>query len=953
MHIYLLVAIVIAGQVNAAHNEEQELIRERKISLKGNKFNTQPKDIHVKQTLEIFSKLSSSMPSTARSPLRPSSAKSQSSSRKKSGHRSDKPNIIVILTDDQDVLLGSLKYMPKVQNLLIRQGVYFNNSFVSTPMCCPSRSTFLTGLYPHNHNIFSNNYNCSSTEWQKVHEPKVFSNYINDTYLTGYFGKYLNEYDGSHTPPGWQRWVGLIKNSRFYNYSIVDENGVKTRHHDNYYSDYLTDLMSNESRAFIHDSKKKFPSKPLMMVVSVPAPHGPEDAAPQYQHMFVNNTDHRTPSWNYAPNPDKQWLLQYIYPMTPQLKEFTDLLQRRRLQTLQSVDDLVENIVEELDFQGELDNTYIIYTSDHGYHLGQFGLIKGKAMAFDFDTKVPLIVRGPGIRPGTIISNIISNVDIAPTVIDMAKAEVPEHMDGDSFMKLIRAAQDPLKVDKRGFVNIPNKPWRDTVLIERGKVTEKMMKQKMMTEELTLINQPVSSKRIHYYIPSRSRTVSLECHRKENQLPCKHQQKWYCLEEHGQFSKHRCRTATNSSKSLNNSELETVLKDQPIKTQPCPCLPKQNKKLLKMEKQKQTNKRHTHHKGRLKLKRHVHNSGSPRGFEDDNLKMKKSDHNNGSSMQTTSMSGRQNSFEPILNRRCRILDNQSVICDLDIYKMPSEWESHKETIDIMIKEYRKVLEDLKDIRKQLREQKPVEVVDNTKDAETEEEIVVEDDEMCECDENGNIVATKKKKRIEGKIISHGNRTLTREEKQRNRRLRRKQKTSSCNLESMNCFTHDNDHWKTPPYWTSGPFCFCANSNNNTYWCLRTINQTHDFLYCEFITTFMNFYDTRRDPHQLKNIVTELNYGVLQQLHEELKKLKHCKSNKDCYLSSSQKNRLPHDPQWPGQQYLSSQKKHVTQKQQDHLAKKDLEDFNYDDEMYSEEMDDGDGSIAIEQPDFDY
>ncbi|RUS88020.1 hypothetical protein EGW08_004186 [Elysia chlorotica] len=319
--------------------------------------------------------------------------------------RSTEPNIVVILTDDQDVLLGSLKYMPKLQKLLIQQGATLNNSFVSTPMCCPSRSTFLSqklliqqgatlnnsfvstpmccpsrstflsGMYVHNHNVYTNNANCSGAEWQAKHEPRAFPNYVNSTYRTGYFGKYLNDYFGDHTPPGWHRWMGLIRNSRFYNYSLVDENGRLEKHGDNYYQDYLTDLIARRGTDWLRESKRTRPTEPVMMVLSVPAPHGPEDAAPQYQHMFENNTDHRTPAWNHAPNPDKQWLLQHKSTMTPQFKIFTDLLQRRRLQTLQSVDDLVENVVTELDQLGELDNTYILYTSDHGYHLGRFNLI--------------------------------------------------------------------------------------------------------------------------------------------------------------------------------------------------------------------------------------------------------------------------------------------------------------------------------------------------------------------------------------------------------------------------------------------------------------------------------------------------------------------------------------------------------------------------------------------------
>ena len=161
-----------------------------------------------------------------------------------------------------------------------------------------------------------------------------------------------------------------------------------------------------------------------------------------------------------------QWILQVTERMDVVQRKFTDVLMTKRLQTLQSIDEAIERLCNQLAAIGELENTYVFYTSDHGYHLGQFGLVKGKAFPFEVDTKVPFFVRGPGIVPSTVRLEPVLNIDLAPTFLDIAGVPTPPHMDGRSVLPTL-LKENMLSEKEREAKS----GWRDSFLMERGKMT--------------------------------------------------------------------------------------------------------------------------------------------------------------------------------------------------------------------------------------------------------------------------------------------------------------------------------------------------------------------------------------------------------------------------------------------------------------------------------------------------
>uniref|UniRef100_A0A7N6B655 Sulfatase 2a n=1 Tax=Anabas testudineus TaxID=64144 RepID=A0A7N6B655_ANATE len=741
--------------------------------------------------------------------------------------RNVRPNIILILTDDQDIELGSMQAMNKTRQIMEKGGTHFSNAFSTTPMCCPSRSSILTGKYVHNHHTYTNNENCSSPSWQAHHEPHTFAVHLNDSgYRTAFFGKYLNEYNGSYVPPGWKEWVALVKNSRFYNYTLC-RNGIREKHSSDYSKDYLTDIITNDSINYFRMSKRMYPNRPVMMVLSHVAPHGPEDCAPQYSSAFPNASQHITPSYNYAPNQDKHWILRYTGPMKPVHMQFTNMLQRRRLQTLLSVDDSVEKVYNMLVETGELDNTYLIYTSDHGYHIGQFGLVKGKSMPYEFDTRVPFYVRGPNVEQGAINPHIVLNIDLAPTMLDMAGVDIPAEMDGKSILKLL----DTERPVNRFQLSRKAKTWRDSFLVERGADGKEMAQEEN-------------------FLPKYQRVKDL-CQKAEYQTSCQQPgQKWQCVEDPtGKLRLYKCKGMA----SLYAPRMQALMARGPSQlsltsnSDSCICSDVDFKTSLLKRKRLLTKKSRFLISPTwaivLVINRH-------------SFVCKDTFLSNVLAVVYKAFPNRA------INLKCSILMNDTVKCDGGLYKSLQAWKDHKLHIEHEIETLQTKIKNLREVKGHLKKVRPEECQFRVQSCFIE----------CFCFVLFRMPSKQKSE------------WLQKEQKRRKKLrkfLKRLQNNDTCSMPGLTCFTHDNHHWQTSPFWTMGPFCACTSANNNTYWCLRTINDTHNFLFCEFATGFLEYFDLNTDPYQLINAVSTLDRNALNSMHQQLMDLRGCKGHKQC------------------------------------------------------------------------
>ncbi|XP_036145142.1 N-acetylglucosamine-6-sulfatase isoform X2 [Monomorium pharaonis] len=319
--------------------------------------------------------------------------------------------------------------MTNTLNLVGRQGAIFTNCFVASPICCPNRASILTGRYQHNHLTVNNSIagGCSNARWQQSREPATFAALLRFAgYKTFYAGKYLNQYGNekvggaAHVPTGWDWWAGLIGNSKYYDYSL-SINGTE-RKYGNSSSDYLTDVISNLAVDFI---KGHFADQPFLMVLAPPAPHAPFTPADRHNGKYNGTKAKRTPNFNVPIHKDKHWLVKEgPTPLPDDILPKLDEIYRRRWEALLAVDELVKNVHNLLEERNLLKDTYFIYTSDNGYHIGQFSMPMDKRQPYETDIRVPLLISGPGIEPSTIAAPV-SSVDIFATLLNIADVKYP------------------------------------------------------------------------------------------------------------------------------------------------------------------------------------------------------------------------------------------------------------------------------------------------------------------------------------------------------------------------------------------------------------------------------------------------------------------------------------------------------------------------------------------------
>ncbi|WPH02265.1 Hypothetical protein R9X50_00512100 [Acrodontium crateriforme] len=352
--------------------------------------------------------------------------------------KSSKPNVLFVLTDDQDWHMQSLDYMPLLQKYIIDKGTIYDRHYCSVAICCPSRVNIWTGRAAHNTNV-------TDLSLPFGGYPKFIQEGLNEAWLpvwlqalgynTYYTGKLFNAHtvDNYNDPP-----VAGFNGSDFlldpYTYEYY--NAHMSRNHQkpvSYTGQYSPDVIAEKAYGFLDEALSH--DDPWFLAVAPVAPHSDTKInndgsvtfslpkyAPRHAHLFNDYKIPRTANFNPDEPSGVSWIRNQP-KLNDTVVEYHDEFQRARLRSLQSVDEMVETLVKKLTIAGQLNNTYIIYSTDNGFHISQHRLPPGKECPFETDIHIPLVIRGPGIPAGRRADVVSSHSDLTPTILKIAGSD--------------------------------------------------------------------------------------------------------------------------------------------------------------------------------------------------------------------------------------------------------------------------------------------------------------------------------------------------------------------------------------------------------------------------------------------------------------------------------------------------------------------------------------------------
>jgi N-acetylglucosamine-6-sulfatase len=341
-------------------------------------------------------------------------------------------NFVVIITDDQR--WDTLWAMPTVQHELVSRGVTFSNGFVTTPLCCPSRASILSGgFYAHHTGVLQNGGpNGGAAKFSDV---ETLATWLHDAgWKTALIGKYFNHYDqlSPYVPPGWTRWVALVRGGYFSPYINID--GVETTA-----TGYQTKFWADQAVQFI----RQYPDTPIFLYLTPFAPHEPAIPALRDRSAFSDFPPWRPPSYNEEDVSDKPRWVRRLPPLSPDVQVAQDEFDRNQLRTLQAVDRAVGSIVEALGETERLANTVFVLTSDNGLMWGEHRVLD-KGCVYEECIRVPFVVVVPGVAARTD-PHLVLNLDIGPTIA--ALAGLTKSTDGQNLLPLLRDPQVSVRDD--------------------------------------------------------------------------------------------------------------------------------------------------------------------------------------------------------------------------------------------------------------------------------------------------------------------------------------------------------------------------------------------------------------------------------------------------------------------------------------------------------------------------